>query len=183
MNLKKGQEIQFETLLTRMNNQVNFMNKIMHDYYPMFEEYQALRNQLVKLLNDSDLLFRPSDANLSLGGLCREIGEIQVAYIDSFRTLKSNFSYRHKDANNLEKNIIQLKRWYSELDRELKNVIYTLSDSDIETKEIEHGKFRFSIQIQLTVYAEALIIFYGKVSVYLKAMGKELPQQWQDWIG
>jgi hypothetical protein len=35
---------------------------------------------------------------------------------------------------------------------------------------------------QLEVYKEALLIFYGKASVYLKAMGKPRPQQWQEWI-
>jgi IS605 OrfB family transposase len=32
-------------------------------------------------------------------------------------------------------------------------------------------------------YKEALLIFYGKVSMYLKAIGKILPEQWQEWIG
>jgi len=30
---------------------------------------------------------------------------------------------------------------------------------------------------------EALLIFYGKVSVYAKTMGKPLSQIWDDWIG
>jgi hypothetical protein len=35
----------------------------------------------------------------------------------------------------------------------------------------------------LEIYKEALLIFYGKTSVYLKATGKELPEQWLAWIG
>jgi hypothetical protein len=27
-----------------------------------------------------------------------------------------------------------------------------------------------------------LLIFYGKASVYLKALDKTLPEQWQAWI-
>jgi hypothetical protein len=60
----------------------------------MFEQYQSLRDKLMGILNDSDLSFQPSDANPSLGALCREIGEIQIAYIQSFQTLKTDFSYR-----------------------------------------------------------------------------------------
>jgi hypothetical protein len=30
---------------------------------------------------------------------------------------------------------------------------------------------------------EALIIFYGKLSVYLRALERPLPGQWGDWIG
>jgi hypothetical protein len=96
------------------------MNKIMRDYYPMFEEYQALRNQLMELLNDSDLSYRPCKKNISLGALCREIGEIQTAYIRSFETLTSDFSYRHKDGNTLEKSVSRMTAWFEELDRALK---------------------------------------------------------------
>jgi hypothetical protein len=28
-----------------------------------------------------------------------------------------------------------------------------------------------------------LLIFYGKVSVYMKAIGTPRSQQWRDWIG
>jgi hypothetical protein len=38
-------------------------------------------------------------------------------------------------------------------------------------------------KIQLDVYREALLICYGKVSVYLRAIDRPLPGQWLDWIG
>jgi len=155
----------------------------MRDYYPMFEDYQALRNKLVDILDDKDLSFRPSERNLTLGTLCREIGEIQVAYIRSFQTFKSDFSYRYEDGATVEGSVAELKNWYTDLDGELKAVVSALSDKEVETKEVEHGGYNFSLQFQLNVYAEALIIFSGKVSIYLKAMGKDIPRQWQDWIG
>ena len=81
------------------------MNQIMRDYYPMFEDYQALRIQLMDILDDSDPAFRPSDKNLTLGASCREIGEIEVAYMGSFQTFESDFSYRHEHAESLEKSV------------------------------------------------------------------------------
>ena len=36
---------------------------------------------------------------------------------------------------------------------------------------------------ELDIYREALLIFYGKVSIYLRLMGRELPRHWQEWIG
>ena len=162
---------------------LDFMNKIMLDYYPLFEDYQTLRNELMDILNDSDLTFYPSDKNLTLGALCREIGEIQMAYIHSFQTFKSDFSYRHEDALTLEGSVTELRNWYSDLDAQLKTAVSALSDNDIETKQIERDGYSFSLQFHLSVYAEALIIFSGKVSIYLKALGKNIPRQWQDWIG
>jgi hypothetical protein len=45
------------------------------------------------------------------------------------------------------------------------------------------GDFKLPLQTQLNVYQEALLIFYGKAIVYLRALGKTPPQQMQEWIG
>ena len=90
------------------------MNSIFSDYYPVFELYQSLRAQLLDILTDADLAYRPHEQTETLVELCRDIGETEMSYI---------------------------------------------------------------------VYNEALLIFYGQVSVYLKAMGKPIPQQWQEWVG
>ncbi len=36
---------------------------------------------------------------------------------------------------------------------------------------------------ELDIYREALLIFYGKVSIYLRTMGRDLPGHWSQWIG
>jgi len=33
------------------------------------------------------------------------------------------------------------------------------------------------------LYREALLIFYEKVSIYLRIMGREFPGHWKAWIG
>jgi len=142
-----------------------------------------MRNQLMEILDDRDLSFRPSEKNPSLGALCLEIGEIQVAYIRSFQTFEKDFAYRHEEANVMKSSRSRLQAWFAELDTELKQAVSALSDEDIQIRRIKTAGFTFTIEFHLMVYAEALIIFYGKVSVYLKAMDKELPRQWQDWIG
>ena len=73
------------------------MNSLITEYYSIFESYQSLRNQMMAILSDEDLAFLPAGENLSLGALCREIGEVQVSYIQSFETLQQNFSYRNAE--------------------------------------------------------------------------------------
>ncbi len=78
--------------------------------------------------------------------------------------------------------------WYAELDRELAAAIAALSEDDIADRRIvrhDFGVSNFSPlpSIQLDIYREALLIFYGKASVYLRAMGKALPGHWPHWIG
>lgn len=64
----------------------------------------------------------------------------------------------------------------------------SLSEDDITNRRIVRTDFDIDDfvplpKVQLDIYREALLIFYGKVSVYLRAMGRTLPPQWQAWIG
>jgi hypothetical protein len=152
-----------------------------------FPEYQGLRDQLMELLDDEDLDLRLGGDTASLGALCREIGEIEKAYVDSFRTFRADFSYRNPDPE-LEHSVAALKAWYAELDRDLIAAVTALSEDDIASRRIIRGDFDeeyFSPlpKFQVDVYREALLIFYGKVSVYLRSIKRPLPEQWRDWIG
>ena len=159
------------------------MNSIIKEYYPIFQMYQALRDQLMDIVGDDDLSFRPAGENPTLGALCREIGEVEQSYIESFKSFKLDFSCRNEEAG-LETSVKKLAAWFKQLDDALKAVVEALSEGDIAGRMIDRGgDFKLPPQIQLNVYQEALLIFYGKSSVYLKAMGKPLPKQWQEWIG
>jgi uncharacterized damage-inducible protein DinB len=152
-----------------------------------FDEYQALRDQLMEIVTDGDLGVRVGGNSATLGALCREIGEIEHSYVASFRTFRQDFDYRHPDLR-VESSVAALKGWYAELDRDLTAALETLSEADMTSRRIARGDFEegyFSPlpTEQLDVYREALLIFYGKVSVYLRAMGKTLPPEWQAWIG
>ena len=158
------------------------MNSIITDAYSLFELYQALRNQLMEILTDEDLSFRPGGDNPSLGELCRQIGEIEQSYINSFKTFEQDFSYRNQEPG-LQNSIGQLTIWFEALDKELKKVIEGLTEEMIQNQTINRGGgFNVSPRMQLEIYKEALLIFYGKTIVYLKTMEKPLPKQWQDWI-
>lgn len=158
------------------------MNSIITDAYSLFELYQALRNQLMEILTDEDLSFRPGGDNPSLGELCRQIGEIEQSYINSFKTFEQDFSYRNQEPG-LQNSIGQLTTWFEALDKELKKVIEGLTEEMIQNQTIDRGGgFNVSPRMQLEIYKEALLIFYGKTIVYLKTMEKPLPKQWQDWI-
>ncbi len=159
------------------------MNSLMQNYYPTFKMYQDVRDGLMDSLSDDDLAYSPGGENPTLGALCREIGEIEYSYIQSFKTFTQNFDYRN-EAPGLESSVTALKAWYAELDAELKAIVAAFSDAELQDKIINRGdNFKLPIQIQLDVYKEALLIFYGKAMVYLKAMGKERPYQLESWIG
>ena len=110
----------------------------------------------------------------------REMGEVQTAYIESFKTFEQDFSYRVSDPT-IATSVSRLTAWYTQLDADLKSAVSALSDDDIQNRIVERG-FQLPLRFQLNVYQEALLIFYGKCSVYLKAMGKPLDEQWAAWI-
>ena len=158
------------------------MNTLVQNYFPIFKQYQAMRGQLMDVLTDADLSYDLGGETLPLGVLCKEIGEVQHAYIESFKTLTQNFDYRHPDSA-LATSVAKLKAWYAELDAELDRVIESFSESDLAGKIVDRGGgFTVPIHIQLDIYKEALIIFYGKASLYLRAMRKPRPQQIAEWI-
>ena len=157
------------------------MNSILTDYYPTFRMYQALRTQLMDNLRDDDLRYTPGGTNLPLGALCVEIGETEHAYVQSFKTFAIDFAYRNPEPD-LETSRARLTAWFQALDAELEATIAGLTDEDVKTRQIDRGGWSLPPLIQLEVYKEALLIFYGKVSVYLKAMDRPRSQQWQDWI-
>jgi hypothetical protein len=105
-----------------------------------FREYQGLRDQLMGILGDEDLRLRLGGETASLGALCREIGEIEQAYVESFRTFRQDFAYRNPDPA-LEHSVVALKAWFAELDRDLMSAVEALSEDDIASRRIIRGDF------------------------------------------
>lgn len=158
------------------------MNPTIAQFYEMNRQYSELRNRLMDALTDADLAFQLPGANVTLGALCREIGETEYAYVQSFKTFKADFTYRNPDTE-LESSLSRLRAWYQQLDAELQAALEALTDNDVQNRVVERDGFQLPVHLHLDVYREALLIFYGKVSVYLKAMNKPLPDRWSQWIG
>lgn len=158
------------------------MNAQIKEFWDLNRMYSPLRDQLLEALSDADLSFTPGGGNPTLGELCRELGETQYAYVQSFKTFKIDFSYRTHDDSYLG-SVAKLKAWYRQLDEALETALEAVSDEDVATKKVDRDGYEVPVHISLDILREALLIFYGKVSVYAKAMDKPLSQQWQDWIG
>jgi hypothetical protein len=158
------------------------MNRYIAEKWPWIEGTHQMRSQLLDMLSDADLAFNPGGQNMTLGALCRESGEIEYAYIQSLKTFQQDWSYRNVEAD-LERSVARLKEWFQKLDDELKAVASALTDEDLKKTVDRGGGFAMPVDLQLDVYLQALLIFFGKATIYLKAMNKPLPQQIQEYIG
>ena len=139
-----------------------------------------LRTDIMNSLTDSDLAFQ-LPGNPTLGELCRTMGDVERSYINSFKTLKQVWDVRNTEPG-LEGSVERLKAWYKALDDELVAVLTAIPDADFQTKMIDRG-WPIPLGGQFHTYREALLIFSARCSVYLRAMGKPLSKQVQDWIG
>ena len=157
------------------------MNRYMQEKWPWIEGSHGMRSQLIDILSDADLAFSPGGQNMTLGALFREMGETEHSYIQSLQTFKQDWSYHNTEAG-LESSIARLKAWFQTLDDEMKATVSAFSNEDL-TKTVDRGGFAMPVELQLDVYLQALLIFFGKATIYLKAMNKPLPQQIQEYIG
>ena len=98
------------------------MNRYMQEKWSWIEGSHAMRTGLLDTLNDADLAFNPGGQNMTLGALCRELGEIEHSYIQSLRTFQHDWSYRNTEAG-LDTSIAKLNAWYQTLDEQLKATV------------------------------------------------------------
>ena len=157
------------------------MNRLMNEKWPWIEGSHGMRTQLLETLSDADLAFSPGGQNMTLGALCREMGEVEHSYIQSLQTFKQDWSYRNTEAG-LDGSVARLNAWFQTLDEEMKAVVSALSDEDAK-KIINRNGYEMPVDMQLDVYLQALLIFFGKATIFLKAMNKPLSPQFQEYIG
>jgi len=142
----------------------------------------ALRTQLLASLTDADLAFAPP-GNPPLGELCRDIGDTERAYIDSFRTRRLVWDAKN-EAPGLAGSVERLAAWYADLDAELEAALAAIPEDEFRNGKVDRGEgFMMPIPSQFHTYREAILIFCAKADVYLRSMGKHRGEQWEDWIG
>lgn len=157
------------------------MNRYMQEKWPWIEGTHGMRTALLDTLNDTDLAFSPGGQNMTLGALCREMGEVEHSYTQSLKTFKQDWSYHNQEAG-LDGSVARLKAWFQTLDDEMKATASALSDEDLK-KTVNRNGFEMPVELQLDVYLQALLIFLGKATVFLKATNKPLPENFQEYIG
>lgn len=157
------------------------VNRYFQEKWSWIEGTHGMRIQLLDALSDENLSFNPGGANVTLGALCRESGDVEYAYIQSLKTFTQDWSY-HNETPGIESSVAQLKAWYQAMDAEMKAMVEGFSDEDMR-KTIDRGGFEVPVDMQLDIYLQALLIFFGKVSIYCRAMGIEMTPTFNEYIG
>jgi len=157
------------------------MKRFIQERWPWLEEVRGMRLQLLDILSNADLAFSPGGQNITLGALLRKMGDLEHSYIQSLQTGVRDLSYHNTEAG-LESDITRLKAWFQALDDEMLDTISAFSNEDL-TKRVDRGGFHSTVEREVDHYGEAILIFFGKATIYLKAMNKPVPESIENTIG
>ena len=66
----------------------------------------------------------------------------------------------------------------------MNSALSRFTDEELHIDRIDRGNgFVASPFVQHQIYREAVYIFYGKLSVYLKALERDAGGEWAAWVG
>ena len=156
------------------------MNALIKEHGELLSETQSFRTGMLAQLTDGDLAYA-LPGNMTLGDLCREMGETEHGYVAAFSRFEHEWGYRHPDPS-VATSVAALRAWYEQLDGDLLAALNALTDDDIATRRLRGGGWA-SVTKEFHLYREALLIFYAKAGLYLRALDKPLSEEWIDWMG
>jgi hypothetical protein len=156
------------------------MNQIETEFFGLLDMTHGVRDGAVALISGADLVFRIEGCK-SLGEVLQDMGDIETMYTRSFQTMKMDFTVQAPGRDDLASGEAAVA-WLHGLDGELKAALAALSDDDL-AKPIDRGGWHMPAMAQFHTYREAVLIQFGKLDCYLRALGKDLPEEWVAWVG
>ena len=156
------------------------MNSLMTEQGDILRATDGLRAGLLDALTDADLRFG-LPGNPTLGELFREQAEVERAYADGFKTFRQAFEHGQSDSA-LATSVGALKAYFAALDAERNAALEALSEDDLQSRPVDRG-WPAPVSLNLAFYVQAVLIFFGKATIYYRAMSKPLPKDWKAWTG
>jgi hypothetical protein len=153
----------------------------------LFEEeirgHHSMRDHLLTVVSDADLAYKLPGQNPTLGDLLVEMGNLQGVYSHSFETLTMDWSHRELAPPALV-SVANLQNWVRAHDAAMRTAMGRFSEEELRVERVDRGNgFIASPLVQQEIYREAVYIYYGKLSVYLRALERDAGDSWAAWIG
>lgn len=153
----------------------------------LFEEeirgHHSMRDHLLTLVSDEDLGYKLPAQNPTLGEVLIEMGDVQGVYTHSFETSILDWTHRQLPPP-APITVANLQAWFRRQDDAMQRALDRFTDDELQLDGIDRGHgFIASPFVQHQIYREAVYIFYGKLSVYLKALECDAGEEWAAWVG
>jgi hypothetical protein len=145
--------------------------------------HHSMRDHLLMLVSEADLGYKLPGQNPTLGELLVELGNVQGVYTHAFETLALDWSHRQFRPP-APITVAGLQAWFVANDDAMRNALAGFADEQLQIDQIDRGHGSVvSPFVQVQIYREAVYIFYGKLSVYLKALERDAGEEWAAWVG
>lgn len=145
--------------------------------------HHSMRDHLLAVVSDADLAYKLPGQNPSLGGVLVELGNVQGVYTHSFETFVLDWTHRQLPPPS-PITLAGLRAWFEAQDDAMETALSRFSEEELRVERIDRGHgFIASPFTQHEIYREAVYIFYGKLSVYLKALERDAGKEWAAWVG
>lgn len=145
--------------------------------------HHSMRDHLLTLVSDAELGYELPGHNPTLGGQLVEMGENQGVYTHSFATFELDWAHREVPAP-APLTVAGLQAWFGEQDAAMKAALDRFTDEELRVERIDRGGgFVASPFVQFQVYREAVYLYYGKLSVYLRALERDAGPGWAAFVG
>lgn len=145
--------------------------------------HHGMRDLLLTLVSDADLDYKLPGHNPTLGGQLVELGVNQGVYTHSFATFELDWTHREFPEPS-PVTVASLRTWFDAQDAAMKSALDRFTDEELRVDRIDRGGgFVASPFVQFQVYREAVYLFYGKLSVYLRALERDAGPHWAAYVG
>ena len=78
--------------------------------------------------------------------------------------------------------VSDFRAWFAQLDADMLAALDALDDAALKQPVDRGGRYAPPVEITFYTYRETVLILASKVSVYLRALGRELPKQVRGWV-
>lgn len=156
------------------------MNQIEQQFFGLLDMTHKVRDSVVGGIGAEDLGFAV-EGSRSLGEVLQGLGDVEWQYTQSFKTMTQDFSLQAPDRDKVTSGQAAVE-WLHGLDNEFKAALSALSDEDL-AKPVDRGGWQMPVMANFHTYREAVLIVFGKLDIYLRALGKTLPEEWVAWVG
>jgi hypothetical protein len=145
--------------------------------------HHRMRDHLLTVVSDADLLYKLPGDNPTLGDLLVDLGDLEGVYTHSFESLTLDWSHVQLPPP-APMTVGNLQAWFGAQDDAMNHALSRFTDEELHIDRIDRGHgFIASPFVQYQVYREAVYIFYGKLSVYLKALERDAGEEWAVGVG
>ena len=141
-----------------------------------------MRDAVIEPLSDTDLVYDLGGSSLTWGQLIDDCAEMQRSYLDAFTTLDQRWA-PPRPAREHRPTIAEILDNFHRLDRELALVLESFTHDEWEVVIVRPDGTKRSRRGQLEIYAQFILIFLAKATVYTRAQGRDLRPSLLTFLG